>query len=146
HSVHIGSNGSDWFNMKLVTFSAEESVPRVGIADPDRDVVRDVTDKLPEGVGVLELIQDWQRYGPTLEGAQGLSEVPLNSVSVQAPIPQPRRDIICVGKNYREHVVEFGRSGYDSPDRSEALPEAPVVFPKMTTAVRGPYDDIESHL
>src|SRR5699024_4993303 len=25
------------------------------------------------------------------------------------------------------------------------LPEAPVVFPKMTTAVTGPYDDIESH-
>ena len=50
-----------------------------------------------------------------------------------------------MGKNYREHVVEFGRSGYDQPDRSEALPEHPVVFTKATTSVTGPFDDIDPH-
>lgn len=29
------------------------------------------------------------------------------------------RNVFCVGKNYRDHVREFGRSGYDSPARSE---------------------------
>jgi 2-keto-4-pentenoate hydratase/2-oxohepta-3-ene-1,7-dioic acid hydratase in catechol pathway len=30
-----------------------------------------------------------------------------------APIPQPRRNLFAVGKNYREHVGEFGRPDYD---------------------------------
>jgi 2-keto-4-pentenoate hydratase/2-oxohepta-3-ene-1,7-dioic acid hydratase in catechol pathway len=42
-------------------------------------------------------------------------------------------------------VLEFGRSGYDQPDRSEDMPEYPVVFSKATTSVTGPFDDIESH-
>jgi 2-keto-4-pentenoate hydratase/2-oxohepta-3-ene-1,7-dioic acid hydratase in catechol pathway len=50
-----------------------------------------------------------------------------------------------VGKNYREHVAEFGRSGYDQPDRSEALPEHPVVFAKATTSVTGPFDEVLAH-
>jgi 2-keto-4-pentenoate hydratase/2-oxohepta-3-ene-1,7-dioic acid hydratase in catechol pathway len=50
-----------------------------------------------------------------------------------------------VGKNYREHVAEFGRSGYDTPQRTEDLPDKPIVFSKATTSVTGPYDDVESH-
>ena len=40
---------------------------------------------------------------------------------------------------------EFGRSGYDTPERSEAIPEAPVIFSKATTSVTGPFDDIDPH-
>ena len=69
----------------------------------------------------------------------------MDQVWLLAPIPVPRRDLFAVGKNYREHVAEFGRSGYDQPDRSEALPEHPVVFTKATTSVTGPFDDILPH-
>jgi 2-keto-4-pentenoate hydratase/2-oxohepta-3-ene-1,7-dioic acid hydratase in catechol pathway len=96
--------------------------------------VRDVTALLPPGTGVLELIGGWAQWGPVL--AEKTPELPatgLDGVRLLAPIPTPRRDIFAVGKNYREHVAEFGRSGYDQPDRSEALPEHPVVFTKATT-------------
>ena len=131
--------------MKLVTFVAGDGRERVGIVDVDRKVVRDVSDVLPPEVGVLDVIERWTELGPTLAAATNSVEHATDSVRFRAPIPEPRRNIFCVGKNYQEHVVEFGRSGYDQPDRSEAIPESAVVFSKATTSVTGPYDEVESH-
>ncbi|MGY1632060.1 fumarylacetoacetate hydrolase family protein [Geodermatophilus sp. SYSU D01186] len=131
--------------MKLVTFSTGTD-QRVGVVDADRGVVRDVSPLLPTGTGVLQLIERWAELGPALDAqAAAQPEQPLDGVRLLAPIPTPRRNIFAVGKNYREHVVEFGRSGYDTPDRSEALPEEPIVFSKATTSVTGPFDDIDPH-
>ncbi|MGQ4599031.1 fumarylacetoacetate hydrolase family protein [Nocardia sp. R6R-6] len=131
--------------MKLVTFT-NSAGNRVGVVDVDAQVVRDVSELLPPGAGVLEIIEGWNELAPTLaERVAGLPGVPLDSVRLLAPIPTPRRNIFCVGKNYREHVVEFGRSGYDTPSRSEALPDKPIMFSKATTSVTGPYDEVNSH-
>jgi 2-keto-4-pentenoate hydratase/2-oxohepta-3-ene-1,7-dioic acid hydratase in catechol pathway len=128
--------------MKLVSFSTG-SDERVGVVDDEREVVRDVTGLLPAGAGLLGLVEEWAELAPALNG--DAPELALADVRLLAPIPRPRRNIFCVGKNYRDHVVEFGRSGYDSPDRSEAMPEHPVVFSKATTSVNGPFDDIDPH-
>jgi 2-keto-4-pentenoate hydratase/2-oxohepta-3-ene-1,7-dioic acid hydratase in catechol pathway len=131
--------------MKLVTFTTGGD-PAVGVVDEQAQLVRDVTSLLPPGTGVLDLIEGWARWEPVLaEQAPGLPAAALDEVRLLAPVPMPRRDLFAVGKNYREHVAEFGRSGYDQPDRSEALPEHPVVFTKATTSVTGPYDDILPH-
>jgi 2-keto-4-pentenoate hydratase/2-oxohepta-3-ene-1,7-dioic acid hydratase in catechol pathway len=131
--------------MRLATFTTGGD-PAVGVVDEPARLVRDVSALLPPGTGVLELIEDWPRWGPVLaEGAAAAPALDLERVRLLAPIPVPRRDVFAVGKNYREHVAEFGRSGYDQPDRSEALPEHPVVFTKATTSVTGPYDDIDPH-
>jgi 2-keto-4-pentenoate hydratase/2-oxohepta-3-ene-1,7-dioic acid hydratase in catechol pathway len=137
------SIGSDWFSVKLVTFSTGRE-DRVGVVDGERGMVRDVTPLLPPATGMLGVIEGWDALEPVLrDGAP--AEIPLDSVELVAPIPVPRRNIFCVGKNYRDHVLEFGRSGYDSPDRSQDMPEHPVVFAKATTSVTGPFDDIEPH-
>lgn len=131
--------------MKLMTYTAGAG-PVVGVVDDEARQVRDVTTLLPEGAGLVEVIEGWAEIGPVLaERAGSLRAVALETVRALAPIPTPRRDVFCVGKNYREHVAEFGRSGYDQPDRSEALPEHPVVFTKATTAVTGPYAAIDPH-
>jgi 2-keto-4-pentenoate hydratase/2-oxohepta-3-ene-1,7-dioic acid hydratase in catechol pathway len=131
--------------MKLVTFSAGPS-RRVGVVDAEAGVLRDVSELLPAGAGLLEVIEQWAELGPVLrERVSGLPARPVEGVELLAPIPVPRRNIFCVGKNYRDHVLEFGRSGYDQPDRSEDLPEYPVVFSKATTSVTGPYGDIDPH-
>jgi 2-keto-4-pentenoate hydratase/2-oxohepta-3-ene-1,7-dioic acid hydratase in catechol pathway len=132
--------------MKLVTF-ADGSADRVGVVDAGAGTLRDVTDLLPPGAGLLEVIAGWAELGPALAAAAA-EDGPvraLGEVRLRAPIPTPRRDVFCVGKNYRAHVAEFGRSGYDQPDRSEELPEHPVVFTKATTSVTGPFDDIDAH-
>ena len=61
--------------------------------------------------------------------------VPIGDIAVQAPIPRPRRNIFCVGKNYREHAKEFAHSGFDSSAAQGVVPEAPIVFSKLPETV-----------
>jgi 2-keto-4-pentenoate hydratase/2-oxohepta-3-ene-1,7-dioic acid hydratase in catechol pathway len=131
--------------MKLVTFSAHGE-QRVGIVDGDARVLRDATPALPAGAGLLDVIGGWAQLGPALAAAvEGLPAQPLGSATLLAPIPVPRRNLFAVGKNYVEHVAEFGRSGYDTPSRSEDLPRCPIVFSKATTSVTGPGAVIDLH-
>ena len=56
---------------------------------------------------------------------------PLAAHALMAPIPQPRRNVFCVGKNYHEHAKEFAQSGYDtSAAQGELGPSFPVIFTK----------------
>ena len=75
--------------------------------------------------------------------AQGLP-IALSSVKLKAPIPVPVRNIMCVGKNYREHAREFTASGFDSSAASaaDAIPTAPIIFTKMPQSVIGPDEAI----
>ena len=128
--------------MKLVTFTTGSGV-RAGIADPDHDLVRDATDVL--GTDLAAAISRWDSCRAVLADAlPSLQAVPLDSVRLRAPL-RPVRDIFAVGKNYQDHVHEFGRSGYDTPSRSEDMPDKPILFTKATTSVTGPYDDIDPH-
>ena len=68
--------------------------------------------------------------------------IDLSEVKIISPIPFPRRDIICVGKNYFEHAEEFHKSGFDSSAGKSAVPDHPIIFTKATTSVVGPNDNI----
>lgn len=69
--------------------------------------------------------------GPTLE---------ISSVKLEAPIPLPRRNIWCVGRNYHAHAKELQASVFKGND---ANPESwPIVFTKVPECVVGPYDDV----
>ncbi|NMO90404.1 fumarylacetoacetate hydrolase family protein [Actinomycetospora sp. TBRC 11914] len=128
--------------MKLVTYAVggREAVGLVDPADDTRvlDLVPVVGDR-----SLLEVVEDWERFAPAIRDTRDLPSVV--GATLRAPFPRPRRDLFAVGKNYREHVAEFGRSGYDTPQRSEDLPDKPIVFSKATTSVTGPYDDVEAH-
>ena len=127
--------------MKLVTFTESE---RVALGRMDTDGrVRD----LSEVVGartLLDVIDAWGQLGPVIAAAADLPVV--DTPRLLAPIPRPRRNLFAVGKNYRDHISEFGRSGYEHPDRVDVMPTVPIVFSKVPTAVTGPYDEIDPHL
>lgn len=59
----------------------------------------------------------------------------LSDVTLCAPVPRPRRNIFCVGKNYHEHAREFASSGFDSSAAKGAVPEHPIVFSKTPETV-----------
>ncbi len=63
---------------------------------------------------------------------------------LDAPLPRPRRNIFCIGKNYRAHAHEFTASGLDSSARNadEAIPDHPIVFSKVPESVIGPGEPI----
>lgn len=124
--------------MKLATFR-HEGPPRVGVVDPAAGRIWPADELAGEPVGdMLQLIRAWPRLrerlaprGPGLE---------LASVALEAPIPRPPRNVLCVGKNYRAHAHEFTRSGYDSSAKSaaDAVPTSPVIFTKAPETVIGP--------
>jgi 2-keto-4-pentenoate hydratase/2-oxohepta-3-ene-1,7-dioic acid hydratase in catechol pathway len=72
-------------------------------------------------------------------------KIRLASSRLHAPIPRPRRNIFCVGKNYHEHAKEFHASGFDATATS-AVPDLPIVFTKASNAVSGPGDAIPASL
>jgi 2-keto-4-pentenoate hydratase/2-oxohepta-3-ene-1,7-dioic acid hydratase in catechol pathway len=63
--------------------------------------------------------------------------VPLAEVVLRAPVPRPRRNVFCVGKNYYDHAHEFAASGFDSSAAKGAVPAAPIVFSKVPDSVIG---------
>ncbi|MEO1191432.1 MAG: fumarylacetoacetate hydrolase family protein [Pseudomonadota bacterium] len=58
-----------------------------------------------------------------------------DAVTLLAPIPRPRRNIFCVGKNYHLHAEEFAASGFDSSAKAGAVPAHPIVFSKVPETV-----------
>lgn len=70
--------------------------------------------------------------------AQATSTIPLEHVTLLAPIPRPRKNIICLGRNYAAHAIESLRA----TGQPEHLPSHPVFFSKAPTAVNHPNAEI----
>ncbi len=64
--------------------------------------------------------------------------LPLATTDLLAPLPTPRRNVMCLGLNYAEHVKESA----EARGRETKIPTHPVFFTKATTAVNGPYASI----
>lgn len=61
--------------------------------------------------------------------------VSLDTVALEAPVPRPRRNIFCVGKNYHAHAKEFSASGFDSSAAAGTVPDYPIIFSKIPESV-----------
>jgi len=88
---------------------------------------------------MLELIEAgpnaWVRLGATLPALrQSATRIPLAQARLRAPIPRPRKNIMCIGLNYREHAQESAHI----KGMPEQLPEHPVLFTKNVTSVNDP--------
>nr|WP_254441345.1 fumarylacetoacetate hydrolase family protein [Ruegeria atlantica] len=58
--------------------------------------------------------------------------------SLLSPIPTPRKNVFCVGRNYAEHIAE----GERAQKEKIGITEHPVFFTKPPTSVVAPDDDI----
>lgn len=116
--------------MRVATFTIAGE-RRVGQVNLDDGTI--ATFDLPAAsaeTGILALIE---RNGAGLPALS--SPIPLDRVAIEAPIPTPRRNIFCVGKNYHEHAHEFARSGFDSSASAGAVPKNPIIFSKVPETV-----------
>jgi 2-keto-4-pentenoate hydratase/2-oxohepta-3-ene-1,7-dioic acid hydratase in catechol pathway len=116
--------------MKVATFSYGGE-RRVGLIDAAAETIApfDLPIERAES-GILALIE---ANGAGLPRA--LSPIPLDRVVLEAPIPRPRRNIFCVGKNYHEHAHEFAKSGFDTSAAAGAVPKHPIIFSKLPDSV-----------
>ncbi|MCF8534427.1 MAG: fumarylacetoacetate hydrolase family protein [Reyranella sp.] len=121
--------------MKLATIT-HAGRTKAALVDLDARSVWPLEDMLgrpvPDLTSILTLLDE---IGPLLKPT-GVG-IPLSAVKVEAPIPRPPRNVMCVGKNYHEHAKEFTRSGFDSSASSaaDAIPTAPIIFTKAPECV-----------
>lgn len=119
--------------MRLVTYRDSEGVHLGALRG---DEVVSLAGVAPDMLSLIDA-------GPAgLDAARAAVErgtgVPLSAVTLLAPIPRPRQNVICLGMNYVAHTIE----SYRARGREPRLPEYPVFFTKAAHTVCGPDDDI----
>ncbi len=118
--------------MRLATF-VHQGRRRVGAVSDDGLSVRPcrLDDAASAQAGMLQLIEAAARGGalPSPEG----EALPIDDVQLEAPLPLPRRNLFCVGRNYHAHARELRDTVFKA---SNASTEAwPIVFTKVPETV-----------
>lgn len=107
--------------MKLATIRTANGTVAARV-DGDRLVETGFAD-----VGALLARPGWQEKAAAAAGP----EHPLDGADFAPLVPKPGK-VVCVGLNYRTHILEMGRE----------LPEFPTLFAKYPEALLGANDDI----
>src|SRR2546428_774583 len=144
--------------MKLASFSTT-AIPkvRIGIVQDNEiidvdlaaralniiphDQMLDLLDHYEQGMQELRTILD-KAAGRRFSDVKTFTEIgavhDLPNVQLAAPIPRPRKNIMCLGWNYAEHAQETARLRGQETN----VPEYPVIFTKAPTTVNSPYGNI----
>ncbi len=144
--------------MRFVSFSTSEIPrPHLGIVRDNEVVDVDLAGqalKLSVPDQMLDLIANYEQYSAALQAivdkaaqrsftqVRTFAEIgaahTLDEVQLAAPIPQPRKNVMCLAVNYREHAQETAHLRGQSGD----APEIPIFFTKATTTINSPYGEI----
>lgn len=121
--------------MKLVTY-LHNGREAVGLLDADGAAVR------PLPFADMNALIEAPR-ARLEEAAQAAAEsLPLSAVTLLAPIPRPRQDVICLGINYKAHAEEAEKYSAEAFKKERPIP---IYFSKRVTEAVGPEGFIESH-
>lgn len=133
--------------MRLATFR-DAAGTRIGVVRTERIVdlgraAQLAGEELPAELRDMQTLIETgeaglRRVNALLQGMTADAEMPLASVQLLSPIPRPRKNIFCLGRNYAEHAAESFRA----IGQEVKLPTYPNVFTKAPTAVTGPYANI----
>ena len=120
--------------MKLVTY-LQNGKEAVGVLSVDGSVVR------PLPFADMNTLIEAPREQLLAAAEAAKDALPLCAVTLLAPIPRPRQDIICLGMNYRDHLTEA--ANYDSAFAKER--PVTVYFSKRVSQAVAPEGFIERH-
>jgi 2-keto-4-pentenoate hydratase/2-oxohepta-3-ene-1,7-dioic acid hydratase in catechol pathway len=118
--------------MKIAAY-IHQGAHHVGLVSADGASVQPYAFTPEQATRGLLAVIDAQQAGslPALGAA-----VAMSVVTLRAPVPQPRRNIFCVGKNYIEHAKEFAGSGFDNSSKpGDDIPTDPIIFSKVPETV-----------
>ncbi len=121
--------------LACATEARAESVVDLTAAWSTPDAPRDVAELAARGdAGLAEA----RRIATAADAPQ----LQVRGLKLLAPIPRPRRNVFCVGRNYREHIIEGNIAQGRDP---HVFPEHIELFTKTTTTVTGPGAPIPLH-
>lgn len=124
--------------MKFVTYKYN-GAECVGVLTEDETAVIPASELGLKAGSMLELIEELDgSYPATPTQAKSIA---LSDVKLEAPIPEPRQDVICLGLNYRDHVEEATRAdAVFDVQRGDT-----VYFSKRLQRAVAPGDKIDGH-
>lgn len=93
--------------MKFVTYTYE-GASAVGVLSADDSAVIPASELGLKSESMNELICELGGSLPAIP--DGAKSIPLTAVKLDAPIPEPKQDVVCLGLNYRDHVDEATRA------------------------------------
>jgi 2-keto-4-pentenoate hydratase/2-oxohepta-3-ene-1,7-dioic acid hydratase in catechol pathway len=144
--------------MKLASFSTT-AIPkvRIGIVQDNEIIDVDLAARALNIIPHEQMLDLLDHYGQGMRelnaildkaGGRRFSEVKtfteigavhnLSDIQLAAPIPRPRKNIMCLGWNYAEHAKETALIR----GQETKAPEYPVIFTKAPTTVNSPYGNI----
>jgi 2-keto-4-pentenoate hydratase/2-oxohepta-3-ene-1,7-dioic acid hydratase in catechol pathway len=126
--------------MKIAAYIHQDE-PGVGLVAADLKELRpfDLPARL-RVLGALPIVEALSRGEPLPPLGPALA---IDQVRLTAPLPRPRRNVFCVGKNYHAHAKEFAGSGFDSSAKTGGdIPADPIYFSKVPESVIGPGEPI----
>lgn len=150
--------------MRLVTFSRKNQ-QRIGLMGPQDHIIdlaeinrrylkagsapvlASMQDFIDSGAKALQIARKAEKYvaGKDPDGLKKLVSagalVKANQAKLLAPIPRPRKNVVMLGINYREHVEEGARAR----ELEIKYPEWPVYFTKPATSVIGQQGKVVNH-
>jgi 2-keto-4-pentenoate hydratase/2-oxohepta-3-ene-1,7-dioic acid hydratase in catechol pathway len=124
--------------MRLATFT-HLGQRQVGQVSADGQTVTPLAlSEAERALGVLALVDRHVASVPAPSPAS--APIPLAEVRLEAPVPRPRRNVWCVGRNYHAHAKELRETVFKN---SNADPQAwPIVFTKVPECVVADGDDV----
>jgi len=125
-------------------FLSDSKTEMIDVREAERRLFSDLLlpSTLAEVIGNAQFVGRMQEIRRNItEASKAQFFIPLPEIVLEAPIPEPKRNIICLGLNYRAHALEFGKT----EDEWRAIPQHPIIFTKATTTVIGPEQPINPH-
>ncbi|MGH2345005.1 MAG: fumarylacetoacetate hydrolase family protein [Chloroflexota bacterium] len=123
--------------MRLVTYRVGTG-SAIGAVTADRIV--DLSTVAPDMLSLIDMGSVGLEQARAAVAANAVT-LPLSQVTLLAPIPRPRKNIVCLGMNYALHAYESARAR----GKPEVLPEYPVFFTKAPTSVLAPEGTVPLH-
>lgn len=124
--------------MKIATYLADGQ-RHVGLVSEDGATITAFSLSPEQAAkGALPIIQSLANGGKLPPSST--TTVKVANVQLDAPIPQPRRNLWCVGRNYHAHAKELSASVFKA--NSDKTDEWPIVFTKVPECVVGPHDSV----
>lgn len=121
--------------MRIVSF-LDDTRPGWGIQHGERILAAPATAPA-DLLGLLALAPTEQQAWLARISREG-RPLNLDALTLTAPIPRPRKNLICLGLNYLAHAQE----SFAAKGKAVELGEHPVVFSKAVSTVNGPEADV----
>ena len=116
--------------MRLVTFRTDGG-PRLGVLRNGDEVVE--IDEPRDMLTLIDAGQDGLARAKAALGSAKSRAHRLDGLELLPPLPEPRGNVIAIGRNYQKHAEETAMGHEPSP---------PTVFTKAITSLTEPFADI----